>query len=87
MPLIAFALAWNEADDRKYNQCQKLPLSFIILFRNMLFPMLTAEWLHLVLYFSTEYNNPYATFESATNVGGWLSVLSKTFMPCAPFCT
>ncbi len=44
----------------------------------MLFPVLTAEWLHLVLYFSTEYNNPYAAFESATNVGGSLSVQAKT---------
>jgi hypothetical protein len=24
MPLIAFAFAWNEADDRKYNQCQRI---------------------------------------------------------------
>jgi hypothetical protein len=24
MPSIAFALAWNEADDRKYNRCQKI---------------------------------------------------------------
>jgi hypothetical protein len=24
MPLIAFASAWNEADDKKYNQCQKI---------------------------------------------------------------
>ncbi len=24
MPLTAFALAWNEADDRKYNRCQKI---------------------------------------------------------------
>ncbi len=31
--------------------------NFIIPFGNMLFPMLTAEWLRLVLYFSTEYDN------------------------------
>jgi hypothetical protein len=31
--------------------------NFIIPFGNMLFPMLTAEWLHLVLYFSTGYDN------------------------------
>jgi hypothetical protein len=30
--------------------------SFIIPFGSMLFPLLTAEWLHL-LYFSTEYHN------------------------------
>ncbi len=33
---------------------------FLILFGNMLFPMLTAEWLHLqdcILYFSQEYHN------------------------------
>jgi hypothetical protein len=31
--------------------------NFIIPFGNMLFPLLTAEWLHPVLYFSTEYYN------------------------------
>jgi hypothetical protein len=30
---------------------------FIIPLGNMLFPLLTAEWLHPVLYFSTEYHN------------------------------
>jgi hypothetical protein len=31
--------------------------SFIIPFGNLLFPMLTSEWLHLVLDFCTEYHN------------------------------
>jgi hypothetical protein len=31
--------------------------NFIIPFGNMFFPTLTAEWLHLVRYFSAEYHN------------------------------
>ncbi len=31
--------------------------NFVIPFGNMLFPMLTAEQMKIVLYFSTEYNN------------------------------
>ncbi len=30
---------------------------FITPFGNILFPMLTAEWLHLIMYLSTEYHN------------------------------
>ncbi len=29
----------------------------MIPFGNKLFPKMTAEWLHLILYFSTEYDN------------------------------
>ncbi len=40
-----------------FNQELSFACFLIILVANMVFPMLTAEWLHLVLYFSTEYQN------------------------------